>query len=368
MREQEPWPEGGWSPPPDAGAHAGFLPESVAGGSNGEYAGSAARHHLGKNLVLNQLLLRFADSARPLYKRLFSRKEFAAVHWLMLDCAQQGLGISAFPSRDAEFAFLKTYLAHVAKRGSSRPVVLDVGGYVGEYAVDARKASSQALIISFEPNPIAYERLAAEAPAWSFEAVNAGCGAEAGAGTLYDFATDEASPYASITREVIEDNHAELSKGKSRAHPVRLVRLDSFLEERGIDSVDLLKVDVEGHELDVFKGAERSIAAGKIGCIQFELNEMNVLRRVFFRDFVQALPGYKFFRLLASGELLPLPYWARGCEVFVFQNVIAMREDLAATFVEPPFGWDYLQKMYILGVKTLYARLDVSTRRGDLEP
>ena len=42
--------------------------------------------------------------------------------------------------------------------------------------------------------------------------------------------------------------------------PVR--RLDDCLAEWKVDRVDLLKIDVEGHEGKVFAGAERPLASG----------------------------------------------------------------------------------------------------------
>ncbi len=52
--------------------------------------------------------------------------------------------------------------------------------------------------------------------------------------------------------------------------PVR--RLGDVLYEAGIDRVDYLKIDVEGFEPEVFAGCEDWLRAGRIRCIQCELN------------------------------------------------------------------------------------------------
>ena len=53
---------------------------------------------------------------------------------------------------------------------------------------------------------------------------------------------------------------------------VRTVRLDTFCAEAGITHIDLLKIDVQGHEDDVLEGAADLLARRAIGTIQMELN------------------------------------------------------------------------------------------------
>ena len=43
------------------------------------------------------------------------------------------------------------------------------------------------------------------------------------------------------------------------------MRVDDFLKEKKIDFVDLLHVDIQGAELEMLFGAEKSIKEGKIG-------------------------------------------------------------------------------------------------------
>jgi hypothetical protein len=91
-----------------------------------------------------------------------------------------------------------------------------------------------------------------------------------------------------------------------------------------VNEIDLLKIDVEGGELNVLKGCKGAIREKKIKVIHFEFNEMNTLCRVFFKDFIAALPYYVFFRMLPSG-LIPLgEYRPLMHEIFAFQNIVAM--------------------------------------------
>src|SRR5205085_11763068 len=104
--------------------------------------------------------------------------------------------------------------------------------------------------------------------------------------------------------------------------------LDEFCGQENIDKIDLLKIDAEGHELEVLKGARRMIEQKKVNWIHFEFGEGNVFSRVFFKDYYDTLPGYKFFRVTAKG-LLPLGSYGPRHEIFFFQNIAAAPAEIA---------------------------------------
>jgi len=62
--------------------------------------------------------------------------------------------------------------------------------------------------------------------------------------------------------------------------------------------------------------------------VQFEFNAMNLESRTFFRDLVALLPNYRLHRLLPDGWAL-LPYTPLTCELFAYQNIVAVREGIA---------------------------------------
>jgi hypothetical protein len=45
---------------------------------------------------------------------------------------------------------------------------------------------------------------------------------------------------------------------------VRTVRLDTYADEQGIDHIDLLKIDTEGHEPAVLRGADQLLRSSRI--------------------------------------------------------------------------------------------------------
>lgn len=91
-------------------------------------------------------------------------------------------------------------------------------------------------------------------------------------------------------------------------------------------TVDILKIDTEGHELAVLRGAHGLLARGAVGYIQFELGVANLDTRTFLKDFVDLLePGYRIYRILRDG-LDAVRYSAKE-ELFYEANFYAVATD-----------------------------------------
>jgi hypothetical protein len=101
-----------------------------------------------------------------------------------------------------------------------------------------------------------------------------------------------------------------------------------MVQELGITKINLLKVDAEGHELSVFKGASNALQNATIDVVQFEFNEMNVISRTFFKDFYDLLKDFLLVRLTPHGALPFTSYSASICEVFCLQTIVGFRRDL----------------------------------------
>ena len=52
--------------------------------------------------------------------------------------------------------------------------------------------------------------------------------------------------------------------------------LDDYCAEHGIERIDLLKLDVEGAELEALRGAERLLREARVGCVMFEVSQAMV--------------------------------------------------------------------------------------------
>ena len=197
--------------------------------------------------------------------------------------------------------------------------MFDVGANIGDYTSLLLERFPEAQIHAFEPHPKNYSRLLAKIKNGNVKFYNMGIGEHKGNLTLYDRADHNGSAHASLYKEVISDIH----KQKYTEIDVSVETLDEIASKEGIRYIDFLKIDTEGNELSVLKGAAHLIKTHSIGCIHFEFNEMNVISRVYFHDFCSALYDYDFYRLLPNG-LLPLGRTPLSTELFAYQNILAI--------------------------------------------
>jgi len=205
---------------------------------------------------------------------------------------------------------------------TEKPVLFDVGANRGEMSVALRKSFPAARILAFEPNPITYKALIETVK--DVECIESGLGAEPGKGLLHCYTSDQMSGHASMYRDVFRfyEGYGINAAADLTTFEFDIDTVDNVCRARGIESIDFMKIDVEGHELSVLKGAAEMLA--RIALIQFEFNEGNVLSRTFMRDFYELLRDFTFFRL-APDRLIPMGPYASRHEIFQFQNILAVR-------------------------------------------
>ncbi|MBL7846681.1 MAG: FkbM family methyltransferase [Cyclobacteriaceae bacterium] len=189
-------------------------------------------------------------------------------------------------------------------------VVFDVGANVGQYARLVRSVFPKAKIHCFEPSSSAFEQLNKLSDT-DVVLNNLAFGADSGFLTLYsDLKGSVKSTLVPADGEVLTER-------------VSIMTLDGYCRDRGIHSIDLLKIDVEGFELDVLKGSNSMLTKKAIRYIQFEFGGMsNIRKRVFLRDFYLMLPQYKIGRVTQSGfrEIKYQPKW----EIYLTTNYLAI--------------------------------------------
>jgi FkbM family methyltransferase len=127
---------------------------------------------------------------------------------------------------------------------------LDVGAYVGYFALLAAHANPSGEVLAFEPHPTIHARLERnrrENGLLNLTCVNAAVGVRAGDADFWVCAADDAMPTSSSLSHDFMAAH-----GTPRAVRVPVVTLDEYLGDRG--PVDLVKIDTESTEPDVLAG------------------------------------------------------------------------------------------------------------------
>lgn len=126
--------------------------------------------------------------------------------------------------------------------------IFDVGSNVGVYALAAKALAPVARVVAFEPLERMRRRLVDNAALNGFEieAAQLAVSDRTGVASLYDVDRQIFS-MASLDR-------VPRGKGEVVLREVNVVRLDDYCAGHGIESIDLLKVDIEGHEPAALRG------------------------------------------------------------------------------------------------------------------
>lgn len=241
---------------------------------------------------------------------------------MLKDLCYQGMGLNDFTTmeRTGEAWLIHTLLPKLVS--TERPVCLDVGAHIGEFGKRFLQQFPDAEVHAFEPHPRIYSKLQTNLANTPAHLHHHAVGANNGSAVLYDlnWDGDYGGWQASLSEELVRTH----TNDAVQANPVDVCTLDTVLARESISHVDVLKIDVEGFEMDVFKGAEEALRSNRIGLIQFEFSELNVERREFVCDFQRQLPEHKLYRLLRNG-LLPLDgLLVQDREIFIFQNILAV--------------------------------------------
>ena len=137
---------------------------------------------------------------------------------------------------------------------SSSGIFIDVGAHIGRYTVlAAKRLGSRGKVLAFEPNPETFKALQQNVKLNSLDNV-----------VLFNLALGDRNTTMDLYIDTVNDGATSLLWGDGPAVTVPVRRLDDILAEQNIDprEVFLIKVDVEGAEPLVFKGAERLLREG----------------------------------------------------------------------------------------------------------
>lgn len=203
---------------------------------------------------------------------------------------------------------------------ANQPIVLfDVGANHGEYFEAARNLLQRAdlRIFAFDPQRSCF--LALQSRYQSDPQVQVrqvALGKECGSVELFVSELNES--YASL--------HGAKSSWAASSESVEMTTLDAFCREANLDHIDLLKIDTEGHEMDVLLGAQHMLASSRIAALQFEFGETFLDTGYHFRDIFELLsPRYAIYRILRAG-LIEIPRYSNELEVFKITNFLCLRK------------------------------------------
>ena len=190
---------------------------------------------------------------RRLLEKIFSFFPFRFVMKLTsMLLASQGFGAGARISTSGE---IRAVLQFLSNRVNDKLTIFDVGANRGEYCEAILSRLPNSRIYLFEPSPTVLRLLKdniKEKDGVTF--LNFGLGEKAEKRNLYkesEFARISSLTKLDVTRAAFTEQ-------------VSIRPLDQVFQELGLSAIDLLKIDVEGHELDVILGGVSTIEADPV--------------------------------------------------------------------------------------------------------
>lgn len=152
--------------------------------------------------------------------------------------------------------------------------VFDVGAYIGELTLlFSRFVGEAGCVHAFEPSRAGYQGLTATCAAAALRNVKLQQVALAEQETtvvLHSYGSD----YLSWTSQALRPLESYgIDVRAVCSEEVTATTVDSYCKTNSIQSIDLLKVDVEGAEFQVLLGARQMLEASRIKCIAFEFGQ-----------------------------------------------------------------------------------------------
>ena len=130
------------------------------------------------------------------------------------------------------------------------------------------------------------------------------------------------SGLASLTKRRLDHFGIDFSQSEK----VRVSTIDDYCLENAINHIHLLKIDIEGHELDALAGAKKMFTSKSVDIITFEFGGCNIDTRIFFQDFWYFFKEINkdIYRITPSGYLHPVGSYKEIHEQFRTINFIAI--------------------------------------------
>jgi FkbM family methyltransferase len=143
---------------------------------------------------------------------------------------------------------------------------VDAGCNKGDFAlIAARVMGDQGRVLAFEPAPDNCRWIRASIELNGYEAI-----------TVFELALSDAEGRVPLYLGKWSGFHSIVSRRKLRRPPrtieVQTRTLDSVLAETGDPHVDVMKIDVEGAEMHLLRGAERTLSDGRLIAVFVELH------------------------------------------------------------------------------------------------
>jgi len=209
------------------------------------------------------------------------------------------------PEKNGEYSFLKRIIVSPANKGDAF-VAFDVGANRGSYArtvlAFADEGGIHVELHAFEPMQKSYDILSRDSVLNRSCVYLNHCAISSLEGMITMHADEPDSESASIAPRDLRYREIRFD----HTERVCTLRLDTYIIQKKISKIDFMKIDVEGHELEVLRGLGDFLKPEIVSCIQFEYGGTSGI--LFDLYTILENSGYHIYKTTKNGHLTARPY------------------------------------------------------------
>lgn len=208
---------------------------------------------------------------------------------------------------------------------TKNPVIFDVGANIGNYSdllIKKLKGSEYSLHL-FEPQKSCFNDLGRRfGKNKQVNLNNFGLSKSEQVATIYK--NEDRSGLTSLHKRNLDFYDMKMNIEEK----IELKRADSYIVSKKIGHINLLKVDVEGHEMDTLEGFGGYLNADFVDFIQFEYGGANLDSHTNLLDFYNLLIplGFKITKMMPKH--LEIRDYNPRLDNFIYSNYVAISEKL----------------------------------------
>jgi len=225
---------------------------------------------------------------------------------------------------NGEKLFIDNLLDQFSQNRDQKRIVFDIGANIGGYSqMISKRALEFDLDIDlhlFEPTENCFTVLSEKFVNKHMVLNNFGVSDINGSAKIYY--DKEESGLASLYQRNLDSYNLELDQSEE----IKLRRLDNYIEEKNINHIDFIKIDIEGHELKAFEGFGKYLNGDFIDYIQFEYGGANLDSHVSLMEIYKLLSdcGFKIAKVMRNG--LEIREYKPYMDNFNYSNYIAISD------------------------------------------
>lgn len=203
----------------------------------------------------------------------------------------------------------------------------DVGGNIGEYSELLANFSSlrnlNTQIHTFEPTKACFDILKKKFSNTSLISLN-NVGLSEEENILEIHYDKEMSGLASLHKRNLNFYNIQMSLSES----IKVISAKSYIENNSIAHISFMKIDIEGHELNAFRGFGEYLSGDFIDFIQFEYGGANLDSHTSLMELYDFLESKNFVISKVMPEGLEIRTYRPYMENFNYSNYVAISKKI----------------------------------------